>query len=204
MGDLDALRAIYVQQHTAARSADPDVAVRRVHPVLLDADLFVVGTAPGAAQRASGLPFTLPGGPPFELDRAGRQLDEQLAEIGRTVDPGDTTRRLAYCTDLQPAGEPATAGDVEAAAAWLEAELALVAPRAVLCLGKDPACELLERYAGQRVRRLGDAVGRTWTIEVDERELPLLAIHGPGRASDAAREAWAHAGAELRSLLALA
>jgi DNA polymerase len=102
------------------------------------AEVVLVGEQPGNDEDLSGHPFVGP---------AGRLLDRALAEAG-------LDRRAVYVTNAvkhfkwEPRGkrrihQKPTAGEVKACLPWLGAELAVVRPRAVVCLGATAAQALL-------------------------------------------------------------
>jgi uracil-DNA glycosylase len=111
-----------------------------------DARLFLAGEQPGDREDLEGRPFVGP---------AGRLLDEALAEAG--IDRADT-----YVTNVvkhfkwEPRGkrrihQKPNAGEIAACRPWLEAELAVVKPHVLFCLGATAAQALLGR--GVRVTR---------------------------------------------------
>jgi DNA polymerase len=89
-----------------------------------DAEVMLVGEAPGASEDKQGRPF---------VGRAGKLLDELLAEAG--ID-----REAAYITNVVKARPPGNrdprADEVAHHMPWLERELALVRPRLVVPLGR--------------------------------------------------------------------
>jgi DNA polymerase len=89
-----------------------------------DADVMLVGEAPGASEDEQGRPF---------VGRAGKLLDELLAEAG--LDRADV-----YITNVVKARPPKNRDpkpkEVAHHMPWLEAELALVQPRLVVPLGR--------------------------------------------------------------------
>jgi uracil-DNA glycosylase len=105
-----------------------------------DAEVVLVGEQPGDQEDLSGKPFVGP---------AGRLLDQGLEEAG--ID-----RKLAYVTNVvkhfkwQPRGKrrihqkPNTA-EIAACRPWLDAELALLKPKVLVCLGATAAQALLGR-----------------------------------------------------------
>ena len=104
------------------------------------ARLFLVGEQPGDHEDLEGHPFVGP---------AGRLLDEALDEAG--VD-----RASVYLTNAvkhfkwTPRGkrrihQKPNAGEVAACRPWLEAELAVVKPQVLVCLGAVAAQALLGR-----------------------------------------------------------
>jgi uracil-DNA glycosylase family protein len=105
-----------------------------------DAEIVFVGEQPGDEEDKTGRPFVGP---------AGRLLDQALDEAG--ID-----RRLAYVTNVvkhfkwQPRGtrrihQKPNAAEIAACRPWLEAELAVLKPRVLVCLGATAAQALLGR-----------------------------------------------------------
>jgi DNA polymerase len=105
-----------------------------------DADVMLVGEQPGDAEDRAGVPFVGP---------AGRVLDEALARAG--ID-----RERTYVTNVvkhfkwEPRGKrrihsKPNQGEIAACRRWLDAELAVVHPRVLVCLGATAAQALLGR-----------------------------------------------------------
>ena len=110
------------------------------------ARLLLVGEQPGDREDIAGRPFVGP---------AGRLLDEALAEAG-------IERSDAYVTNAvkhfkwEPRGkrrihQRPNAAEIAACRPWVEAELAVVRPEVLVCLGATAAQALLGR--GVRVTR---------------------------------------------------
>jgi uracil-DNA glycosylase family protein len=104
------------------------------------AELMFVGEQPGDQEDLAGRPFVGP---------AGRLFDKALEEAG-------IHRKASYVTNVvkhfkwQPRGkrrihQKPNAAEVAACRPWLEAELALVKPTALVCLGATAAQALLGR-----------------------------------------------------------
>jgi uracil-DNA glycosylase family protein len=104
------------------------------------AEILFVGEQPGDAEDVSGHPFVGP---------AGRVLDKALAEAG--ID-----RAAVYVTNVvkhfkwEPRGKrrihkKPNAAEIAACRPWLDTEIQLVQPRAVVCLGATAAQALLGR-----------------------------------------------------------
>jgi len=101
---------------------------------------MLVGEQPGSEEDLSGQPFVGP---------AGRLLDRALAAAG--ID-----RRSAYVTNAvkhfkweargkRRIHQKPSAGEVRACRPWLDAEIQVVRPRAIVCLGATAAQALLGR-----------------------------------------------------------
>jgi DNA polymerase len=105
-----------------------------------DAELVFVGEQPGDHEDKLGRPFVGP---------AGRIFDRALAEVG--ID-----RSRVYVTNAvkhfkwEPRGkrrihQKPNAAELTACRPWLDAELAVVAPKVLVCLGATAAQALLGR-----------------------------------------------------------
>ncbi len=109
----------------------------------VNAEVMLVGEQPGDQEDRQGRPFVGP---------AGRMLDQGLADAG--ID-----RRRAFVTNTvkhfrwTPGGrggkvrihKKPTAEQIKACRPWLEAELEVVRPKVVVCLGATAAQALLGR-----------------------------------------------------------
>jgi DNA polymerase len=104
------------------------------------ASMMLVGEQPGDREDLAGRPFVGP---------AGRLLHEALAEAG--ID-----RSTVYLTNAvkhfkwEPRGkrrihQKPSWGEIAACRPWVEAEIAVVAPRVLVCLGATAAQSLLGR-----------------------------------------------------------
>jgi uracil-DNA glycosylase family protein len=129
------------------------------------ARLMLVGEQPGDREDREGEPFVGP---------AGRVLDEALAEA--EIDRSD-----AYVTNVvkhfkwRPAGkrrlhQTPRANEIEACRPWIEAELSVVRPRAVVCLGATATKALL----GNKVRVMRD---RRSLIDSDLAPIVSVTVH---------------------------
>lgn len=143
------------------------------------AELMLVGEVPGDQEDRLGRPFVGP---------AGQLLDACLQEAG--ID-----RARAYVTNVvkhfkwEPRGkrrihQKPSAGEIAACRPWLDAEIACVRPRLIVCLGATAAQALLGkdfRVTRQRGQVLPSLLGP-----------PILATIHPSailRAEDAATQA---------------
>ncbi|MDQ3777857.1 MAG: UdgX family uracil-DNA binding protein [Actinomycetota bacterium] len=132
---------------------------------LKSAEVVLVGEQPGDQEDLAGRPFVGP---------AGRLLDSALEEAG--ID-----RRLAYVTNVvkhfkwQPRGkrrihQKPNAAEVAACRPWLDAELALLQPKVLVCLGATAAQALLGR--GFRVSK-----DRGVPVESDLAPVVMATVH---------------------------
>ncbi len=132
---------------------------------LPQAEVVLVGEQPGDQEDLAGRPFVGP---------AGRLLDSALEQAG--ID-----RKLAYVTNVvkhfkwQPRGkrrihQKPNAAEVAACRPWLEAELALLEPKVLVCLGATAAQALLGR--GFRVSK-----DRGVPVESDLAPVVMATVH---------------------------
>jgi uracil-DNA glycosylase family protein len=131
----------------------------------LDARIVLIGEQPGDAEDREGRPFVGP---------AGNLLDRALAEAG--VD-----RAQCYITNAvkhfkwEPRGKrrlhkkPNNA-EIGACRPWWKAELALIKPQFLVCLGSTAAHAVLEREV-KVLRERGSFVKTEWA------ERTLITIH---------------------------
>lgn len=127
-------------------SAEPDVTACERCPALVesrsrivngvgpvDADLLLVGEAPGASEDEAGEPF---------VGRSGELLDDALADAG--IDRADV--RITNCVRCRPPdNRDPRAEELDNCAEWLHAEIAAVDPTVIMAMGKVPASHLLDR-----------------------------------------------------------
>ncbi len=158
-----------------------------------DAPLMLVGEQPGDSEDRRGEPFVGP---------AGRLLDEALQRAG--ID-----RELAYVTNVvkhfkwEPRGKRrlhTKPNQVEIAACrrWLDAEIAALRPRVIVCLGATAAQALLGRDFRVTKSR-GKPIASTLAPHVVATVHPSSILRAP---DDETREA--EMGAFVDDLLAVA
>jgi uracil-DNA glycosylase family protein len=102
------------------------------------ARMLLMGEAPGEYEDREGVPFVGP---------AGRMLDRALAEVG--LDRGELyiTNVVKHRPWVQQGGRrknrPPKASEIKACRPWLDAELTLLRPDIVVCLGAPAAHAIL-------------------------------------------------------------
>ena len=113
-----------------------------------DADLMLVGEAPGFHEDQQGEPF---------VGAAGKLLDRLLGEIGRT-------RAQAYIANVlkcrPPNNRDPLPAEIEACSEYLRRQLVLIDPKVVLTLGNFATRLLLKRDTG--ISRLRGRVYPWW------------------------------------------
>lgn len=115
-----------------------------------DATLFVIGEQPGDAEDRAGRPFVGPSGGLLDraFEAAGIDRDEiyvtNAVKHFKWAREARSTRRLHRTPN---------AGEIKACFPWLEAELMLIRPRAILCLGATAAKTLFGRTFSVMKRR---------------------------------------------------
>jgi uracil-DNA glycosylase len=120
------------------------------------ASMMFVGEQPGDQEDRAGRPFVGP---------AGKILDKALAEAG-------IVRRDLYVTNAvkhfkwEPQGKrrkhkKPSATEIAACRPWLEAEIAVVKPRVIICLGATAA-----QAAFGKAVRLNELRGRPWSTSI--------------------------------------
>jgi DNA polymerase len=141
------------------------------------ARVMLVGEQPGDQEDLAGRPFVGP---------AGRELDKALAQAG-------FERSEIYVTNVvkhfkwEPRGKrrihkKPNATEISACRPWLETEIALVKPRALVCLGATAAQALLGRGFKVTERR-GDRVDSPLAPIVSATVHPSSILRAPDDAS---------------------
>ena len=120
---------------------------------------MVVGEAPGAEEDASGLPFVGP---------AGKLLDKMLASIGLSRETNCFIANVVKCRP--PLNRDPQADEQAACLGYLRRQIALLKPRALLCVGRIAAGALLDTTEG---------VGRLRGSWHEFAGLPLLVTYHP-------------------------
>jgi DNA polymerase len=119
------------------------LAERRTNVVFGEGDpcspLVLVGEGPGDQEDRTGRPF---------VGRAGQLLDKALAEAGpgrHAVYICNTVKcRAADWSSGKPANRAPSDEEAEACRRWLTPQLALIAPKVILCVGAPSARNLIK------------------------------------------------------------
>lgn len=137
-----------------------------------DADLMVIGEAPGAEEDRKGEPF---------VGRAGQLLNAMLAAIG-------FQREQVYIANILKCRPPDNRDPREEEARccepFLQRQVALVRPRVILAAG---------RVAAQNLLKSSDAVGKLRGRKFDYQGIPLVVTYHPAyllRSPEQKARAW--------------
>lgn len=98
----------------------------------VDAEVMLVGEAPGKNEDEAGLPF---------LGQAGDYLDGLLAEIGLARDQVFITSAIKC---RPPKNRPPHVGEIATCKQWLDRQIALVDPTIVVLMGSAAARQMLD------------------------------------------------------------
>ena len=126
-------------------------------------DWLIVGKAPGADEDAQGEPF---------VGQAGKLLDAMLAAVGLSRTSNVFIANALKCRppgDRDPSVDEATA-----CRPYLERQIALLAPRMILVVGKAASGALLGTD-----QPMSELRGRRHTLTIGGRAIPLVATHHP-------------------------
>jgi DNA polymerase len=125
-----------------------------------NAEIMIVGEAPGASEDKQGRPF---------VGRAGKLLDELLAEAG-------LERSDVYITNVVKARPPGNrdprAAEVEHHMPWLETQLAIIQPKLVVPLGRHALAHFSD----------GAKISEVHGTEITERGRTLFPLYHPAAA----------------------
>lgn len=116
-----------------------------------DARLLLVGEAPGAEEDLQGRAF---------VGRSGRLLDAVLQRVGLDPERDVLIANIAKCRP--PGNRPPTREEAAACAPYLDLQIALLQPEAIVLLGKTAVAHLAPE---RRMERMSDLVGRRLELE---------------------------------------
>jgi DNA polymerase len=104
-------------------------------------EVMFVGEQPGDKEDREGKPFVGPAGRLFDQALAEAGIDRSLVYVTNTVKHFHFTERGKRRIHQRPRAE-----HIKACRPWLDAELAAVRPRVLVCLGAVPAQALVGRH----------------------------------------------------------
>jgi uracil-DNA glycosylase len=133
---LDELRELAAGCHGCELYKDATQTVFGKGPA--DADLMLVGEGPGDQEDRQGVPFVGPAGHLLDRALAKAGLDRDEAYLTNVVKHFRFERRGKLRVNKTPGPE-----HIHACMPWLEAELRIVRPRVLVCLGAIAAKALI-------------------------------------------------------------
>lgn len=146
--------------HSCSRCA---LCKSRKNPVegtgVLQPLVLVIGEAPGADEDAKGLPF---------IGRAGMLLDKMLAAISLSRTENCYITNILKCRP--PANRDPLPDERDACFPFLQNQIHLLAPKAILLLG---------RIAAQKLLNTQGSLSRLHGIFFDYERIPVLATYHP-------------------------
>lgn len=126
----------------------------------IQADVMLIGEAPGADEDRQGRPF---------IGRSGKLLEAMMNAAGFTRDHFYITNALYW---RPPANRQPTPEDVASCAAFLEKHIQLINPKIILSLGSVSTKSLTGVQTGITRMR-----GRFYALENDSKKLVLPTFH---------------------------
>jgi uracil-DNA glycosylase len=141
-------------------------------------DWLVVGEAPGAEEDAAGEPF---------VGKAGKLLDAMLASIGFSRDRDVYIANVLKCRP--PGNRDPSPSEIEQCRPFLDRQIALLAPKMILVVGRIASLALLRTEASMASLR-----GKVHRVESSGRAIPVVATYHPAyllRSPEEKAKAWA-------------
>ncbi len=105
-----------------------------------DARMMVVGEGPGEVEDRTGRPFQGPAGQLFDRALAKAGIDRALLWVTNTV-----KSRAADPVGRRLKNRPPRMDEIDACRPWLDAEIDIIRPRVIVCLGASAAKGLIDR-----------------------------------------------------------
>jgi DNA polymerase len=142
-----------------------------------DADILLVGEAPGKNEDLQGEPF---------VGAAGKLLDRLLSEIG--IDRADVY--IANVLKCRPPGNrDPRPGEIDSCKGYLRTQIELIDPKVVMTLGNFATKLLLKRDVG--ITRLRGQAYPWWRRHLVPTFHPAAALRGGDRVTNQMREDFA-------------
>jgi DNA polymerase len=135
----------------------------------LEAKILIVGEAPGLKEAESGKPFQ---------GRAGKILDELMESVRME-------RRNVYITnilkDRPPGNRNPEKREIKSCAPFLDRQIRLIKPKAILLLGNFPARHVFER-CGLEFCGISKARARAYEARFGNVKVKLIPLYHPAAA----------------------
>ncbi|QDA32174.1 uracil-DNA glycosylase [Thermococcus indicus] len=134
-----------------------------------DAKVMFVGEAPGYWEDQKGLPF---------VGRAGKVLDELLAEIGLTRDEVYITN-IVKCRP--PENRDPTEDEIKACSPYLDRQIDIIRPRVIVPLGRHSMRYILEKF-GFEPEPISKIHGKTFEAHTLFGKIIIMPMYHPAAA----------------------
>ncbi|NJD98530.1 uracil-DNA glycosylase [Thermococcus sp. LS1] len=131
-----------------------------------DAKIMFVGEAPGYWEDQKGLPF---------VGRAGKVLDELLAEIGLSRDDVYITN-IVKCRP--PDNRDPTEDEIKACSPYLDRQIDIIRPRVIVPLGRHSMRYILEKF-GFEVEPISKIHGKTFEAHTLFGKIVIMPMYHP-------------------------
>ena len=125
--------------------------------------ILIVGEAPGEQEDQQGKPF---------VGRSGQLLDNMLKAIGHGRDTSVFITNVVKCRP--PANRNPRDEEIAACAPYLARQIELLAPTAILAMGRFAAHALLKTDASLQTLR-----GSTHTLDIGGQSMPVVVTYHP-------------------------
>ncbi|CAD5245172.1 type-4 uracil-DNA glycosylase [Thermococcus camini] len=134
-----------------------------------DAKVMFIGEAPGYWEDQKGLPF---------VGRAGKVLDELLAEIG-------LTREEVYITNIvkcrPPENRDPLEDEIKACSPYLDRQIDIIRPRVIVPLGRHSMRYILEKF-GFEPEPISKIHGKTFEAHTLFGKIIIMPMYHPAAA----------------------
>ena len=142
------------------------------------AEVMFIGEGPGQNEDEQGEPF---------VGRAGKLLDTMLAAVGLSRKHNIYIANMVKCRP--PKNRDPLPEEQEACIGWLRAQVALVRPKIIVCLGRVAACRLIDPQL-KVTRQHGEFFNKngTWMMATLH---PAALLRDPNRKPDALADLFA-------------
>lgn len=127
-------------------------------------EVFVVGEGPGETEDRTGRPFT---------GKAGELLDKMLAAISLSRQTNCYISNIVKCRP--PQNRDPLPDEKNICGVYVKQQIALLRPKAILCLGRNAACYL----TGEETQSMSELHGRFFFYD---RSIPLISTYHPAAA----------------------
>lgn len=97
-----------------------------------NADILIIGEAPGENEDLSGEPF---------VGRGGKLLDEVMASVGLSRKENVYISNIVKCRP--PKNRDPKPSEQEQCIHWLKEQIEILQPKVIVCLGRIAACSLI-------------------------------------------------------------